>query len=126
ENIEPALRDGPLKPVAFGPDDRWDEKDRGKAVIVISGHSSGQLAGFVDRLGEAGVFRDNYVVFNSCEAPLTREMIERINGLYGAAGLFGYQGKINPRHVGEIVKGISGWLKAGGGEFEPAFRDAIR
>lgn len=125
ENIRSVLDRGPLKPVPFGPNDVWKEAP-GKTVIVITGHSAKELADFVDRLGNAGVFRDNYVVFNSCETPLTVELIERINGVFGAAGLFGFNGKIPLAKAGDLVKDLADWLKNGGGSVESTLRDKLR
>jgi hypothetical protein len=72
---------------------------KGKAVIVITGHSNEELAGYVRALGKAGYLDGNYVVFNSCETPLTRELSVEITGEYKAAAVFCYEGKILAKDV---------------------------
>ena len=66
----------------------------GKGLIVITGHSSAELAGFVHALGAQGAFKNSYVLFNSCETPLSRQLIAEINTRYGAAATFAHEGKI--------------------------------
>jgi hypothetical protein len=66
---------------------------RGKGLIIITGHSSDELADFVRTLGQAGVFRDNYVLFNSCETPLSRQVITEINTRYAAVATFAHQNR---------------------------------
>ena len=53
---------------------------RQKKLIVISGHSDEELKRFVQALGEAGFLENNYIIFNSCESPLTRELMTDIVG----------------------------------------------
>jgi len=66
----------------------------GKAVFVITGHSSDELANLVRQLGECGYFRGNFVIFNSCNTPLTHQLAVEINGRYGALGTYGFSDKI--------------------------------
>jgi hypothetical protein len=70
-----------------------------KGIIVITGHSSPGLARFVETIGTAGYFRDNFVVFNSCGTALTEEMISRINSDHGAIATLGFQGTIEAAKV---------------------------
>jgi hypothetical protein len=66
---------------------------RGKGLIVITAHSSEELAGFVRDLGSKGVFEGNYVLFNSCETPLTRALVTEINTRYKAVATFAHDTK---------------------------------
>jgi len=66
----------------------------GKGIIVITGHSSEEMAAFVRSLGAQGVFQSNFIVFNSCETPLNRQLIAEINTRYGAIATFAHQGAI--------------------------------
>ena len=72
---------------------------RGKGVIVITGHSDKALATFVNELGEKGYFRDNFVLFNSCETKLTHQMLTKINSEYGAIASYGHEGVISASKV---------------------------
>ena len=87
----------------------------GKAVFVITGHSSEELAGFVRQLGDGGFLKNNYVIFNSCETDLTRELLTEINGRYGAIGTYAFEGKIMAASVQEylldLVKELNGKTK---------------
>ena len=68
--------------------------DSGKAVFVITGHSSVELANLVHQLGEGGFFKGNFVVFNSCNTPLTHQLAVEINGRYGACATYAFSDKI--------------------------------
>jgi hypothetical protein len=92
KNIVQELRDLGVQPVEFtgqkyvGPE--------GRTVIAITGHTSDALAQYVRALGEAGYFKGNYVVLNTCESPLTEQLITEITTRYGAAGAFAHEKKI--------------------------------
>ena len=88
-NIEDELRGLGVQVIEYkaGTVGHWNGGG-GKGLVVITGHSSEELAHFVDAVGAAGFFRDNYVLFNSCETPLTREMISAINSKHGALATF--------------------------------------
>jgi len=73
--------------------------ERGRAVFVITGHSSEQLVTFVRQVGEAGFFRDNYVVLNSCGVGPATALASEINTKYGAVGTFSFQGEIRASAV---------------------------
>jgi len=72
---------------------------QGRAVFVITGHSSEQLVAFVRQVGEAGFFRDNYVVLNSCGVDPVPQLVNEINSKYGAVGTFSFQGEIRAAAV---------------------------
>jgi hypothetical protein len=74
-----------------------------RTVIVITGHTSEELAKYVRELGDAGYFRDNYVVFNSCEAALTEQLRTEITTRYGAAAAFSPEGTITVNSVQQAV-----------------------
>jgi hypothetical protein len=93
KNIVSELRERMVRVETFREGVRWDGR-RGKAVLIITGHTSDQLAAFVDAVGVAGFFQENYVVFNSCESPLTKELAARISNRYGAVAIFCHEGTI--------------------------------
>lgn len=102
-----------IKVVNFnGPSDSPWKGPSGKTVIVITGHSDEELKRFVKELGQAGYLTDNVVIFNSCEAELTRELIAEINGRYKARGTFAYQGKILAREVATLLESFVSELKS--------------
>lgn len=74
-----------------------------RLVIAISGHIDESLAAFVRRAGEAGHFRNNIVVFNSCASELTSQLAHEINTRYGAIATYRYEGKIPAVKVQEIL-----------------------
>jgi hypothetical protein len=63
-------------------------------LVVLSGHSSEELATFVRGLGNAGVFADRVIVLQSCETPLNRQLAREIVSRYRAAAVFVYEGLI--------------------------------
>ena len=70
------------------------EGPTGRIVIVITGHVNERLAAFVRKLGELGYLKGNFVVFNSCEQELTKELIVEMSERFGAVAVFSHQGKI--------------------------------
>jgi hypothetical protein len=64
-----------------------------QAVIVISGHSSHELANFVDSIGPVAI-RDAIVIFESCGTRLTRELVRKMIRAHGAAAVFAFSGTI--------------------------------
>lgn len=74
-----------------------------KNVIVITAHSDAHLAEFVDALGNAGAFRGNFVLLNSCETPLTSEMADRIMQKHGAKAAFLHQDLIPAAKVQDLL-----------------------
>lgn len=101
KNIAADLTHLGLKPMVFT-GQRYDGP-RGRGVIVITGHTSDRLASYVRAVGDAGYFRDNYVIFNSCEAPLTEQLMNELTSRYGAAGAFGFEKKIEVDDVASYV-----------------------
>ncbi len=86
---------------------------RDRAVFVITGHSSDQLAVFVRQLGDGGFLKNNYVIFNSCETDLTRELLAEINSRYGAIGTYTFEGKIMAASVQDYLLDLVHGLKGG-------------
>jgi hypothetical protein len=78
-----------------------------KNVIVISGHSNEQLAAFVEALGKAGAFKNNFVILNSCETPLTQEMLDRVTQEFGARAAFSQEGQIPASGVEDMLVSLS-------------------
>jgi hypothetical protein len=66
----------------------------GKAVTVITGHINEELVSFVEELGKAGYFQDNYVLLNTCREAPTERLVTRIATEHHAAGVFCYDSKI--------------------------------
>lgn len=89
----------------------------GKAVLVITAHSSQELRRYVQYLGEKGVFRDNVVVLNSCGTPVTRDLAESINADFGAIATLTFQDKISAADVEDFLLAVANDL-ADGGELE--------
>lgn len=71
----------------------------GKLVLVITGHINENLVSFLKRLGDAGYFKDNFVLLNTCYETMTRGLLETIIRSYGAIGAFSYESKIRPSDV---------------------------
>jgi len=96
QNVKAELASAGIKTIRFTGTEKpeW-QGTNSKAMIVITGHIDAQLANFVRELGDKGYFTNNFVVFNSCRAPLTRTLIDEINSKYGAAATFAYDKKID-------------------------------
>jgi hypothetical protein len=75
----------------------------GRSVFVVTGHIDKQLAAFVRELGDAGVFKDNYVVFASCYGSLSTELVAEMNTAFKAAATFKFEGQINPYDVADAI-----------------------
>ncbi len=110
-NIAADLKSAGVNVTVFAGTEKYSGPS-GKAVFVITGHSSEELAEFVRQLGEGGFLKDNYVVFNSCETEMTRQLIAEINGRFGAVGTYAFEGKILAASVQDyllsLVKGLTG------------------
>jgi phosphoglycolate phosphatase-like HAD superfamily hydrolase len=94
QDLEEQLTRAHIRIVRYTPGGALPSIGKGKGLIVITGHSSDELAMFVHELGTKGAFEGNYVMFNSCETPLTRQLITEMNTRYGAMATFAQQGKI--------------------------------
>jgi hypothetical protein len=103
QDLEQQLSAAHIRIVRYRPGVQMASVGRGKGLIVITGHSSGELAEFVRRLGSQGIFEGNFVVFNSCETPLSRQLITEINTRYNAIATFAHEGKI-------MVNDLDGFL----------------
>jgi hypothetical protein len=100
---------------------------RGKGLIVITGHSDAALADFVQHLGQNGYFKDNYVIFNSCRTPLTRSLVDRINGSFGASGTFAFDSKIDVARAEDFLADMAQrFTSAPDQTFETILRDSVR
>jgi hypothetical protein len=84
-----------------------------RGVIVITGHSDKALADWVRKLGEAGYFKNNVVVFNSCETPLTNQLIFEITTRFGAIGTYTFDGKILASAVEDFIAELATLYKKG-------------
>jgi hypothetical protein len=111
-NVEVVRFDARAPKRYAGPSDR--------AVIVITGHSDTALAEWVRRLGEAGYFKNNLVVFNSCETPLTNQLIFEITTRFGAVGSYTFEGKILASNVEDFVADLVGVFKRVGSSTQGA------
>jgi len=75
---------------------RWNKADSGRALIVITAHSNAALRVFVEKVGQAGAFEGNFVLFNACGTELTRSLVNEINARYKSAATFAHSGTITP------------------------------
>jgi hypothetical protein len=103
QDLEQQLSAAHIKVVRYRPGVQMASVGKGKGLIVITGHSSEELAEFVRTLGSQGVFEGNFVVFNSCETALSRQLITEINTRYNAIATFAHEGKI-------MVNDLDGFL----------------
>jgi hypothetical protein len=67
-------------------------------LVILSGHSDEELAGFVFDLGDKGILKDRTIIFESCETPMTAGLI-RIMLADGARAVFAFEGKISPNQL---------------------------
>jgi len=117
QNLEDTLRGQGISIVPVSKDNvqkasiQWTQA-AGSLVLVITGHIDSKLAAFVRALGDAGVFRENYVVFNSCRAKLSRQLASEMATRYGATGVFTYDSLITPEALEPVLLGIQGSVKA--------------
>jgi hypothetical protein len=112
KNIQDELTAEGLKPDVFA--GQKYAGPTGRAVIVITGHTSAELAKYVRELGEAGYFKDNFVVFNSCESPLTEQLLTEMTSRYGAAAAFAHEKKIGIDEVQQYLLDFVKKVKATG------------
>jgi hypothetical protein len=114
--IEANLRKAGVTVVEFKDDEsfRWTN-GKGRALIVITAHSNDALRVFVEKLGNAGAFEGNFVLFNSCGTELSRNLVNEINARFKAAATFAHAGTISPQTVqasmSELVGNLSGGNK---------------
>jgi len=84
-----------------------------KAIVVITGHMDAKLRQFVKALGEAGYFKDKFVILNACNEGATVDVASEICREYGAVGTFYYDGKISAFSVDSLMENLVKNLKAG-------------
>ena len=90
-----------------------------KGVIVITGHSSDELAAFIKDLGDSGALRGNFVIFNSCQTAVTRELATRMVEDYGAQAVFVHRGIIRAATVQALMVDFAKSLKQPGSQALP-------
>jgi hypothetical protein len=110
-NIEDDLRKANVDVRVFTQGSRYDGGS-GKAVFVITAHNDQSLKRYVEAVGEAGYLKENYVIFNSCESPVTSDLIDAINNRYKAAGTFSFEGKIAASSVQDYMVELAQELKS--------------
>ena len=88
------------------------QNGEGKGLIVITGHIDEHLAAFVHALGDKGYLKGNYVVFNSCRSPLTRQLISKMNVDFGAAATFAFDSTIDDKNAEDFLVDFSSNLKS--------------
>ena len=102
-DLEEQLRKAHISVVRYHDGTQITPIGSNRGLIVITGHSDQQLAGFVHALGASGAFRDNYVLFNSCETELTRQLVTEINTRYGAIATMAHQGTVRVDSVDSFI-----------------------
>ena len=103
QNLETELRAEGVEVVEFTNGQIQWTKVEGKVVLVITGHIDSALAAFVRALGAADVFRDNYVIFNSCRAELSRLLATEMTTEFGAAAVYSYDSLIRPEELEPLI-----------------------
>jgi hypothetical protein len=94
QNLEDELRAKGISVIPVSSGVVQQMKINNKIVLIVTGHIDAQLAKFVKTLGQAGVLQDNFILFNSCRAPLTRELATDMTTKYGAVAVFSYESLI--------------------------------
>jgi len=103
QNIEQQLESNGVTVLRIGSGQIHWTAESGQVVLVITGHIDSQLAAFVRLLGDAGVLKDNYVVFNSCRAKLSRQLATEMTTHYGATAVFSYDSQITPERLEPVL-----------------------
>lgn len=101
-NIEGILRQSGVRVLTFDEATKWPFGSS-KVVFVLTGHTSRAFANYVQALGDAGVFRDNIVVLNTCDSDTTRNLLDLINDRYQAVATFCYEGNIPSVRVQDLL-----------------------
>jgi hypothetical protein len=94
ENVADELTSGGFR-VLSAEDISGDRDSRVRSVVIITGKSSTEFAKFVERVGKKGGFKSRLVILNSCETPLTRQLILEIQTRWGAWGVYAHEGLID-------------------------------
>lgn len=106
QNLEDDLRAKGIEVVEFAKGQIQWTQVQGKTVLVVTGHIDSKLAAFVRALGEANVFRDNYIIFNSCRAELNRVLATEMTTKFGAAAVYSYDSAIRPEELEPLLMHI--------------------
>ena len=101
-DIASELADAGIQVEEFAEDAKAKTGER-RLVVVISGHIDEKLAEFVRRVGSAGYFQGNVIVFNSCASDLNSQLVHEMNTRYGAVATYRYEGKIPAVEIQEIL-----------------------
>lgn len=102
-------------------------KSGGNLVLVITGHIDAQLARFVRALGQAGFFHDNWVVFNSCRAKLSRQLATEMTTEYGANAVHVWDKVLRPEELEPLLLEIPASIERNSElPFVKAFREIIQ
>jgi hypothetical protein len=108
QNIEDDLRARGIKIISANKGSMQWKEANGSIVLVITGHIDSHLATFVRELGNAGVLQNNYVLFNSCGAKLSRQLATEMTSLYGATAVFSYESLITPEDLEPLLLQMPG------------------
>jgi hypothetical protein len=116
QNLEANLAEAKVNILRFGNarDLHRKASPEVSSIIVITGHQDAQLAKFVHELGRSGVLRDKLVLFNSCQTPLSKELVMAMTGRYGASAVLSYEGKILPSQVRDVMNRMIDAAEQGG------------
>lgn len=102
EDIREHLEAAHVRVVDYKPGITW-VGERGKAVIVITGHVDRAFYTLARQLIKDGYFKDNYVLFNGCSGPLSTKLVALINQQGSALATFHFQGRINRPEVQSLM-----------------------
>jgi len=104
----------------------WDGGS-GKTVVTITGHIDEHLVRFLRALGQAGYFRGNYLVLNTCNSEPTRELVSAINTEYGAVGTFTHEGIVSATQIEDFMLTFAKAVKNGGSQrLVPLLNDCLK
>ena len=109
--IEANLKQAGVAVVEFKDNESFQwTNSKGRALIVITAHSNDALRVFVEKLGEAGVFEGNFVLFNSCGTELSRSLVNEMNSRFKSAATFALSGTILPQTLQASMSELAGNL----------------
>jgi len=110
QNIKAYLVEKGMSVTSFSGTGRLPKMARGNGLIVITAHSNEALGKFVQSLGDAGALEGQYVVFNSCQTPLTRKLVADMMSKYGATAVYAPEGKIQVAKVSPFMRSLTDQL----------------
>ena len=105
-NLASELTATKINIIRYYPGLKWTG-GKGKALFVITGHISKELANLIRKLGEDGYFEGNYVLINSCRTKLTTELVSEINGHFGGVATLQHKGAIKPLDLEQFLVALS-------------------